>query len=117
MTNYPNYKVELEEIHHTEKLDKPSGTAITLANAVINNTNYNDWNIENKEENSLYIDVKRIENVSGTHVVSYKSEVDSIEIKHTANNREGFALGAIIAAEWLVGKTGVFTMKDVLGLN
>jgi 4-hydroxy-tetrahydrodipicolinate reductase len=117
MTNYPNYKVDLEEIHHTEKLDKPSGTAITLANAVINNTKYNDWNIENKEENSLYIDVKRIENVSGTHVVSYKSEVDSIEIKHTANNREGFALGAIIAAEWLVGKTGVFTMKDVLGLN
>lgn len=117
MANYSDYKVSMEEIHHTQKLDKPSGTAITLANAVINNTNYNDWSLENKEEDSLYIDVKRIENVPGTHIVSYNSEVDSIEIKHTAHNREGFALGAIIAAEWLVGKTGVFTMKDVLGLN
>lgn len=107
----------MEEIHHTQKLDKPSGTAISLANSIINNTNYNDWSIENKLKDSLYIDVKRIENIPGTHIVSYNSEVDSIEIKHTAHNREGFALGAIIAAEWLVGKTGVFTMKDVLGLN
>lgn len=117
MAKYPNYKVEMEEIHHTQKLDKPSGTAISLANAVINNTEYNNWSIDIKAKDSLYIDVKRVENVPGTHVVSYHSEVDSIDIKHTAHNREGFALGAIIAAEWLVGKTGVFTMKDVLGLN
>ncbi|MFT7351266.1 MAG: 4-hydroxy-tetrahydrodipicolinate reductase [Flavobacterium sp.] len=117
MSNYPDYKVAMEEIHHTQKLDKPSGTSITLANSVINNIKYNDWNIEKEAQDSLYIDVKRIENVPGTHLVSYNSEVDSIEIKHTAHNREGFALGAIIAAEWLVGKTGVFTMKDVLGLN
>ena len=117
MAKYPDYKIEMEEIHHTQKLDKPSGTAISLANAVNNNTNYTDWNIEKKTDNSLFINVKRIENVPGTHLVSYHSEVDSIEIKHTAHNREGFALGALIAAEWLVGKTGVFTMKDVLGLN
>jgi 4-hydroxy-tetrahydrodipicolinate reductase len=117
MAKYPDYKVEMEEIHHTQKLDKPSGTAISLANAIINTTDYNDWSIDNKAKDSLYIDVKRIENVPGTHIVSYNSDVDSIEIKHTAHNREGFALGAIIAAEWLVGKTGVFTMKDVLGLN
>ena len=110
-------KLEMEEIHHTQKLDAPSGTAISLANSIINHTNYNNWTLENPNTNELKIDAKRIESVPGTHTVSYTSEVDTIEIKHTAHSRDGFALGAVIAAEWLVGKKGVFTMRDVLNLN
>ncbi|WP_291120224.1 4-hydroxy-tetrahydrodipicolinate reductase [Flavobacterium sp. UBA6135] len=118
MSKFDQYKVSMEEIHHTQKLDAPSGTAISLANGIINNTSYNKWTLENtNESDTLYIDAKRIENVPGTHSIFYTSEVDTIEIKHTAHNREGFALGAVIAAEWLLGKKGVFTMKDVLGLK
>ena len=117
MSKFAQYEVSMEEIHHTQKLDKPSGTAISLANAIINHTQKNDWNIENPKKNDLFIDVKRIESVPGTHSIFYNSNEDSIEIKHTAHNREGFAFGAITAAEWLVGKQGVFTMKDVLNLN
>jgi 4-hydroxy-tetrahydrodipicolinate reductase len=117
MANLKQYNVSMEEIHHTQKLDAPSGTAITLAEGVIKNTNYANWTLETPISNELHIDAKRIENVPGTHSVFYDSEVDQIEIKHTAHSREGFALGAVIAAEWLVGKKGVFTMKDVLGLN
>lgn len=115
---FEQYKASMEEIHHTQKLDAPSGTAISLANAVINHTHYNQWTIDTPQKNDdLYIDVKRIDSVPGTHSVFYTSEVDTIEIKHTAHNREGFALGAVIAAEWIIGKKGVFTMKDVLGLK
>jgi 4-hydroxy-tetrahydrodipicolinate reductase len=117
MSKFDEYKVQMEEIHHTQKLDAPSGTAISLANSIINHTNYNNWTLDNPASNEFKIDAKRIENVPGTHTVSYISKVDTIEIKHTAHNREGFALGAVIAAEWLVGKKGVFTMKDVLNLN
>lgn len=117
MANLKQYKVSMEEIHHTQKLDAPSGTAITLADGIIKNTNYANWTLETPISNEIHIDAKRIENVPGTHSVFYDSEVDQIEIKHTAHSREGFALGAVIAAEWLVGKKGVFTMKDVLGLN
>lgn len=117
MANLKQYNVSIEEIHHTQKLDAPSGTAITLADGIIKNTNYANWALETPISNEIHIDVKRIENVPGTHSVFYDSEVDQIEIKHTAHSREGFALGAVIAAEWLVGKKGVFTMKDVLGLN
>lgn len=117
MSRFYQYQVSMEEIHHTQKLDKPSGTAISLANAVINHTDKNDWSIENPKSDDLFIDVKRIESVPGTHSVFYTSNEDTIEIKHTAHNREGFAFGAIIAAEWLVGKKGVFTMKDVLNLE
>lgn len=117
MSKFNQYQVSMEEIHHTQKLDKPSGTAISLANAVINHTDKNNWSIENPKSDDLFIDVKRIESVPGTHSVFYNSKEDSIEIKHTAHNREGFAFGAIIAAEWLVGRKGVFTMKDVLNLN
>lgn len=117
MANLKQYNVSMEEIHHTQKLDAPSGTAITLADGIIKNTNYANWTLETPISNEIHIDVKRIENVPGTHSVFYDSEVDQIEIKHTAHSREGFALGAVIAAEWLVGKKGVFTMKDVLGLN
>jgi 4-hydroxy-tetrahydrodipicolinate reductase len=117
MAKFDQYKASMEEIHHTQKLDKPSGTAISLANAIINHTAYNEWSIENPKADDLYIDVKRTENVPGTHSIFYTSDVDTIEIKHTAHNRDGFAFGAVIAAEWIIGKTGVFTMKDVLGLN
>jgi 4-hydroxy-tetrahydrodipicolinate reductase len=115
MHNLKQYNVTMEEVHHTQKLDAPSGTAISLANDIIQNSDKTNWSL-GKEENSIYIDAKRIENVPGTHSVFYDSEVDQIEIKHTAHSREGFALGSIIAAEWLLGKKGVFTMKDVLGI-
>lgn len=117
MANLKQYNVSMEEIHHTQKLDAPSGTAITLAEGVIKNTNYANWTLETPISNEIHIDAKRIENVPGTHSIFYDSEVDQIEIKHTAHSREGFALGAVIAAEWLIGKKGVFTMKDVLGLR
>lgn len=117
MSKFDAYKVEMEEIHHTQKLDAPSGTAISLANGIIQNSSYDSWNLNAPLENSISIDAKRIENVPGTHTVFYHSDVDSIEIKHTAHSRDGFALGAVIAAEWIVGKKGVFTMKDVLNLK
>jgi 4-hydroxy-tetrahydrodipicolinate reductase len=117
MSNIDKYKVSIEEIHHTQKLDAPSGTAITLAEGIIENSNYKQWHLDKNEANSIPIVAKRVQDVPGTHVVSYDSTVDTIEIKHTAKNREGFALGAVIAAEWIVGKTGVFTMKDVLNIG
>jgi len=116
MGNLKQYKVSMEEIHHTQKLDAPSGTAITLAKDIINHSDYAGWAIGNPKEDDIFIDAKRVEGVPGTHTVAYNSDVDSIEIKHTAHSREGFALGAVVAAEWLVGKNGVYSMKDVLGL-
>ena len=117
MSKFDNYKVSMEEIHHTQKLDKPSGTAISLANGVIKHTDKKNWSIENPTSEDVFIDVKRIAEVPGTHSIFYNSDVDFIEIKHLAHNREGFALGAVIAAEWLSDKKGVFTMKDVLELS
>ena len=114
---FQEYKVSMEEIHHTQKLDAPSGTAITLAEGIIENSSKNNWALDvTKNEDEIPIVAKRIENVPGTHSILYDSSVDDIEIKHTAKNRDGFALGAIIAAEWLKDKQGVFTMKDVLGI-
>ncbi|WKW45377.1 4-hydroxy-tetrahydrodipicolinate reductase [Myroides sp. JBRI-B21084] len=117
MANIKEYNVSMEEIHHTQKLDAPSGTAISLAEGIINQTNYEKWTMETANENEIYIDAKRIADVPGTHSVFYKSTVDEIEIKHTAFSRQGFALGAVVAAEWIVGKKGIFTMKDVLNLG
>ena len=117
MAKFKDYKVSMEEIHHIHKLDKPSGTAISLANAVINHTDKNNWAIENPKEDDVFIDVKRIDDFPGTHSVFYNSDVDFIEIKHVAHNREGFALGAIVAAEWIIGKKGIFSMKDVLNIG
>jgi len=114
MSKFKQYDIQMEEIHHTQKLDAPSGTAISLANSIINHSEYDSWTLQNPKSDEILIDAKRIENVPGTHLITYNSEVDSIEIKHTAHNREGFALGAVIAAEWIVDKKGVFTMKDVL---
>jgi len=127
MDKFDQYKVRIEEIHHTQKLDRPSGTAITLANDIIHQSTYSNWALadvtqgegekNDSNANEIQIDAQRIENVPGTHTVIYDSEIDSIEIKHTAHNREGFATGAVIAAEWIFGKKGVFSMKDVLDLN
>jgi 4-hydroxy-tetrahydrodipicolinate reductase len=117
MAPYTSYSVVMEEIHHTQKLDAPSGTAISLAKGIIENSSYTNWTLDKATTNEIHIDAKRIADVPGTHTVTYGSEVDSIEIKHTAHNREGFALGAVIAAEWLAGKQGFFTMKDVLNFK
>jgi 4-hydroxy-tetrahydrodipicolinate reductase len=117
MAKFNQYQVAMEEIHHTQKLDAPSGTAISLANGIINASDYKDWTLENPKSDEILIDAKRIENVPGTHSVFYNSEVDLIEIKHLAHNRTGFALGAVLAAEWIVDKKGVFTMKDVLNIG
>jgi 4-hydroxy-tetrahydrodipicolinate reductase len=117
MQPYNEYELQLEEIHHTQKKDAPSGTAVTLAEGIVEQTNYSKWHL-GEEKKSLSIPVKsvRTEDVKGTHIIEYASEIDSIEIKHTAHTRDGFALGAVIAAEWVLDKKGIFTMKEVLGI-
>lgn len=110
------YTCQLEEIHHVHKKDAPSGTAITLAEGVIDNSAYESWKLDETAAKVLGINAIREDEVPGTHSVFYRSEVDEIEIKHTAFSRNGFALGAVIASEWIVGKKGIFSMKDVLGL-
>tara|TARA_R110002124_G_scaffold6123_1_gene37405 strand:- start:152402 stop:153103 length:702 start_codon:yes stop_codon:yes gene_type:complete len=117
MQPWDEYKVSIEEIHHTEKKDAPSGTAITIAEGIIENSAKKTWNLDAKSEEEINIAAKRIADVKGTHIVSYDSEIDKIEIKHEAHSRDGFAIGAIIAAQWLRNKKGVHTMKDVLGIK
>lgn len=118
MNSLSDYKISMEEIHHTKKLDAPSGTAITLAEGIIENSQKTGWELDGEEsETSIPIVAKRIPEVPGTHSIDYSSEVDTIEIKHTAHNRKGFALGAVVAAEWIIDKTGVFSMKDVLNIR
>lgn len=121
MNNHPSYTCSVTEIHHTEKKDAPSGTGITLADGIINELDqYSNW--ENKPKQSvtnpkhLALTSERLPNVPGTHDVVYENEIDKIEISHTAHSRKGFALGSVIAAEWILNKKGVFTMNDVLGL-
>lgn len=115
MKNFPDYNIQLEEIHHIHKKDAPSGTAISLAEGIIKNGNrFEGWKLDETREKELGIFAIREDEVPGTHSVFYKSSVDEIEIKHTAYSRNGFALGAVIAAEWIQGKTGNFSMKDVL---
>lgn len=117
MNGIEGYEVYMEEIHHTQKLDAPSGTAITLAEQIIRNSNKTGWNIEVPVEEELYIDVKRENDVPGTHIVTYKSNEDLISIEHRAQSREGFALGAVLSAEWLKGKQGVYSIQDVLNMD
>ena len=117
MAGLDQYKVGMEEIHHTQKLDAPSGTAITLAEGIIENTAYENWKLDESSDKTVSIKSIREGMVPGTHSIAYASSVDTIEIKHEAHNREGFALGAVIASEWIQGKTGVFSMKDVLNLS
>lgn len=115
MENFGEYNVQLAEIHHTQKKDAPSGTAISLAEGIIkNNKKFQAWKLEETQGDELGIFALREDEVPGTHSISYKSDVDEIEIKHTAFNRNGFAFGAILAAEWIQGKKGNFSMKDVL---
>ena len=118
MRNLNDYNITMEEIHHTKKLDAPSGTAITLAEGIIENSSKVNWELEGENSSeTIPITAKRIPNVPGTHTVNYTSEVDTIEIAHTAHSRKGFALGAVVAAEWILNKKGVFTMKDVLNIG
>jgi 4-hydroxy-tetrahydrodipicolinate reductase len=118
MNEQPNYEVTIEETHHIEKKDAPSGTAITLANQVLERVKRKErWADEGTADSkTLPVIAHRIETVPGTHHVKYSSPIDDIEIIHTAHNRDGFALGAVLAAEYVAGKHGVFTMKDVLGI-
>ncbi len=116
MNGHSEYNVELEEIHHIHKLDAPSGTAITLANQIITQISKKQkWvNSPTENENELNIISKRLGEVPGTHTVTYTSDVDEISITHFAHNRKGFALGAVMAAEWMQGKKGIFGMNDLL---
>jgi 4-hydroxy-tetrahydrodipicolinate reductase len=123
MSNHPAYAVEMQEIHHTQKLDAPSGTAISLAEGIINyNNNYDNWfcpeaETNNVSNNGIKIKAVREPEVPGTHTIHYTSTIDTITISHEAHNRSGFATGAVVAAEWLLHKKGVFTMRDVLNLK
>lgn len=112
------YKVDIKEIHHTQKKDAPSGTAITIAEQIIEQHNqYTQWvNTSATQQNELAIISERIDPAPGTHIVNYHSSVDSIQLIHTAHNRQGFAEGAVLAAEFIAHKKGIFTMTDVLGL-
>lgn len=126
MNPYKSYDVQVEEIHHIHKLDAPSGTAITIAEGIIGQLDGKDRWVNRVEdsaeevipkENELLIESLRIEEVPGTHTVLYSSEVDQIEFKHTAHSRDGFALGAVIAAEWLFGKKGFFQVTEMFNFN
>ena len=116
MKKHQQYQINLTEIHHSDKLDAPSGTAICLAEQIISESNIkNNWTLNPKNsDEDLKIDAQRRGNITGTHSVNYKSEIDSISITHEAHSRDGFALGAVIAAEWIISKKGVFSMHDVL---
>ena len=119
MSSQPDYQAQIIETHHTEKLDAPSGTAITLANDIIENQkSYTDW-IKGKSDESEKLSVisNRVEHVPGTHEIKYHSQIDDIIIKHKAHSREGFAKGAILAAQWIQGKVGCYTMQDVLKIK
>ncbi len=118
MKDYPSYQVRVEEEHHTEKLDAPSGTAITLAEGLLPILpEKTDWSYPpGSQKETIPILAERIPEVPGTHRVIYENEIDSIQIQHLAKSREGFARGALLAAEWIVGKQGIFSMQDVLGV-
>ena len=118
MKHYDNYQVTLEETHHTEKKDAPSGTDISLAEQIIDNSTKEKWSLEKpSDKENINIKSNRLPDVPGTHWVNYISDVDEISIKHKAFSRKGFALGAVLAAEWIAGKQGVFSMKDVLNIG
>jgi 4-hydroxy-tetrahydrodipicolinate reductase len=118
MNEQMQYNASIEEIHHTAKLDAPSGTAVTLADGILENLNRKkEWvNMNSDDATKLSIISKRIDPAPGTHTVNYTSHIDDITITHTAHNRIGFASGAIMAAEFIIGKKGIYTMKEVLGL-
>jgi 4-hydroxy-tetrahydrodipicolinate reductase len=119
MNDKTDYVASITEIHHAQKIDAPSGTAVTLAKDLISNhPTYSSWKLtgqsQNMEKSDLPISAIREENVPGTHLISYTSEIDTLTIEHKAHNRKGFALGAVIAAEFIYKKQGVYTMSDIL---
>jgi len=118
MNNYESYNVSIEEIHHIHKLDAPSGTGLSLANQILGNySKKTKWvNTETNKENELAIISKREGEVPGTHIIRYQSVIDDIEITHTAHNRQGFALGAVLAAEFVKGKKGIYGMNELMKL-
>ena len=116
MNGQPSYNISMEEIHHTQKLDSPSGTALTIANQILENVGRKESWIEsnNASNTEIGITAKRIADTPGTHIVTYENDIDKIEISHEAKGRKGFALGSILAAEFMMGKSGVFGMEDLL---
>ena len=115
MSQHPEYKVSMDETHHTQKLDAPSGTAITLAEGIIEAySKLKAWKLDQAGEDELAIRAHRIEGVPGTHEIHYSSEIDDIEIKHTAHSRKGFALGSVLAAEFVLDQKGMLSMSDLL---
>lgn len=119
MNRYPEYDVSMREIHHTQKRDAPSGTAITAAEQIISSLERKkNWQLNDADTaETLRIDAERVADVPGTHEVRWQSAIDEIFIRHTANNRQGFALGAVLAAEYLCGRKGIFSMNDLLDLS
>jgi 4-hydroxy-tetrahydrodipicolinate reductase len=122
MSRYPEYAAGITEIHHTRKLDAPSGTAISLAEGIINeHLSFDQWELSNEEKQSfggnLPVKAIREDDVPGTHTITWNSSIDSISLTHTAHSREGFATGALLAAEWIIGKQGVYSMKDMLNFE
>ena len=117
MSDNNQYKTSIDETHHIHKVDKPSGTAITLANDIISRSNYKNWELDSHSEDKININSFREKEINGVHRVSYSSENDIISIKHEALDRNGFALGAVISAEWLFNKKGVFSISDMLNMG
>ena len=117
MSDKNQYKTSIDETHHINKLDKPSGTAITLADDIISNSRYKNWELDSNSKDKININSFREKEVNGVHKVVYSSENDIISIKHEALNRNGFALGAVISAEWLVNKKGCFSISDMLNIG
>ncbi|NBP05163.1 MAG: 4-hydroxy-tetrahydrodipicolinate reductase, partial [Bacteroidetes bacterium] len=119
---YPEYAAGITEIHHTQKIDAPSGTAISLAEGIIKeNLSFDNWELSNEEKQAfggkIPIHAVRENDVPGTHTISWNSAIDNISITHLAHNRQGFAKGAVLAAEWIIGKQGVYSMEDMLNFE
>tara|TARA_R110002050_G_scaffold129000_1_gene250448 strand:- start:43933 stop:44643 length:711 start_codon:yes stop_codon:yes gene_type:complete len=117
MDGQPSYEVRMEEIHHTQKLDSPSGTALTIAHQIIENVSRKTGWIESENPSNaeIGIEAKRIADTPGTHIVTYENQIDTLQISHEAKGREGFAMGSILAAEFMLGKSGIYGMEDLLG--
>jgi 4-hydroxy-tetrahydrodipicolinate reductase len=116
MVEHPEYAVRVDETHHVHKQDAPSGTAISIAERLLLHLDKKNWSLNGQQPETIPIFAHRIDEVPGTHEVRFAGPYDEIKLVHTAHNRRGFASGALVAAEWLLGKTGVFSMRDVLGI-
>lgn len=118
MEGQKSYTLSVEETHHIQKLDAPSGTAISLLEDILKiNTNYKGWSLRPNNQQQIEVQAHRLPNIPGTHKINYDSDIDSIQIQHIAHNRKGFALGAVLAAEFIFERKGIFTMSDVLKIT